>query len=166
MDQSTGRVPLWVGILILGVFTVVLIFILLAYVGTAYANLTIYPVQCNGWFEEGVPSNPTFDYCTKRKALARQSFQADPQNQTVIQTSPDTADVIKLKACTVQDSAHWSCGDGKTFPGGMLAASSISWSAGRFLEQGLTNVIFVTEEQWSSVSSGAPSPICNGHWCD
>ena len=152
-----------IGLILTGV---VVSIITLAIIGGTSSSFTIYPVQCNDWLSTP-PTIADFSNCHQAKALERHTFTVDTTKNEVTQTSPENADVKKLNYCTIQDSQHWSCGDGSfsKMPGGILAATQISRSGDRYAEYGLTGVIFVTEDQWSSINNGKSS-ICGSKWCD
>ena len=135
----------------------VIILIIIFYLATQNSNFTVYPIQCNN-------AATDFSSCTHPEALARETFNADTSKSQVIETSPDTTDVDNLNYCTIEDSQHWSCGDNTAFlyskmPGGILAATQISRSADNFNEYGLTDVVFATESQLSSLNNGTA-------WCN
>lgn len=139
----------------------------------APGDYVAYPVQCNDWlsseypYTEKDPPTKEFSSCKKPEAMERQIFKVNVKEEKVIETSPDTSDVISLSACTVQDKNHWSCGssDFSSMPGGILASTRINKSENNFSEYGLSAIIFVTEDQWNSINGGKTS-ICGSKWCD
>jgi len=157
------------------IWIVIVVVILLVEVYSASQSSTFiaYPVQCNDWIMPSYPWTVTapdiqdFSHCAKPEAMDRQTFSVDISKNQVTEISPDTADVYKLNYCTIQDSQHWSCGNGdySGMPGGMVAATKINRSSDNFAEYGLSTMIFVTKSQWDSINGGKSS-VCGSKWCD
>lgn len=156
-EKPRTRPWAWVVIIIFAV-------IIGIYLSSQSQTTAVYLVQCNDWFKVK-PVTLDFSNCQEPKAMNRQVFTVDVSKNQVIQTSPDTADVIKLNSCTIQDNQHWGCGTINSMSGGMLAATLTSRSGDNFAEYGPTNIIMVTEEQWNSINNGKSSQ-CGLGWCN
>jgi len=146
------------------IIIIVVVLIGLAYLGSQSPTFTVYPVTCVDWFKTPPPTTD-FSNCHEPKAMNRQVFTADSSKNQVVETSPDSADVVQLNSCTIQDNQHWSCGSISSMSGGMLAATETSRSGDNFAEYGLSGIIFVTESQWSSINNGKSSE-CGLKWCN
>ncbi len=133
-------------------------------------SYTVYPVGCAISDSANLTVNSSgeldFTHCQNPQAGERETFKVDAGKNQVIETSPDSSDVVALKDCTVQDDEHWSCGDYSNWSGGIFGAIVTSRSGDNFSESGLSGIYFVTESQWNSINNGKPgscsTDACSG----
>lgn len=152
-----------------GVYTILVIIGIFGLFGLLLPqNYTVYPVGCaiSNSTNLTVSSSGALDFthCQNAQAAEREVFKVDAAKNQVIETSPDSSDVVSLKDCTVQDNEHWSCGDYSNWSGGIFGAVVTSRSGDNFSESGLSGIYFVSESQWSSINNGKPGS-CSSDSC-